>query len=98
MATDPQIRLVDREEEHGLRVEVAGDSDRVILAQLGTPNEPSPGEDVARYPGRFVPYPRGRWLAEHIPGAEADLNDRDRQMAVAAERIGDVQEWLARYL
>jgi pimeloyl-ACP methyl ester carboxylesterase len=47
---------------------------------------------------RFVPSTRGRWLAEHIPGAEADLNDRDGHMTVAAERIGDVHGWLARYL
>ena len=46
----------------------------------------------------FVPYAHGRWLAEHIPGAEADLNDADGHMTVAAERISDVHEWLARYL
>jgi pimeloyl-ACP methyl ester carboxylesterase len=46
----------------------------------------------------FVPYRHGRWLVEEIPGAEADLNDRDGHMTVAAERIGDVHAWLARYL
>jgi pimeloyl-ACP methyl ester carboxylesterase len=47
---------------------------------------------------RFVPYGHGRWLAEHIPGAEADLSDTDGHLNVAAERIGDVHEWLAGYL
>ena len=47
---------------------------------------------------RFVPYGHGRWLAEHIPGAEADLNDTDGHLNVAAERIGDVHEWLANFL
>ena len=47
---------------------------------------------------RFVPYAHGRWLAEHIPGADADLNDTDGHLNVAAERIGDVHEWLAGYL
>ena len=47
---------------------------------------------------RFVPYGHGRWLAEHIPGAEADLNDTDGHLNVASERIGDVHEWLANFL
>jgi pimeloyl-ACP methyl ester carboxylesterase len=47
---------------------------------------------------RFVPYTHGRWLAEHIPGATADLNEADGHLTVAAERIGDVHEWLSRHL
>jgi pimeloyl-ACP methyl ester carboxylesterase len=46
----------------------------------------------------FVPCAHGRWLVAQIPGAEADLNDRDGHMTVVAERIGDVHAWLARYL
>ena len=47
---------------------------------------------------RFVAPAHGRWLAEQIPGAEADLGDADGHLTVAAARIGDVHEWLARYL
>ena len=47
---------------------------------------------------RFVPGTHGRWLGEQIPGAEAELNDRDGHMTVASERIGEVHAWLAGYL
>lgn len=38
MATNSRIRLVDSEDGRRLRVALAGDSDRVIVAQPGTPN------------------------------------------------------------
>ena len=38
MATNSRVRLVESEDGRRLRVEVAGDGDRVILAQTGTPN------------------------------------------------------------
>lgn len=47
---------------------------------------------------RFVPLANGRWLAEAIPGAQAELRDDDGHLTVAAERIGDVHEWLAQYV
>jgi pimeloyl-ACP methyl ester carboxylesterase len=46
---------------------------------------------------RFVPAGHGRWLAEHIPGAEADIRDGDGHLGVVANRIGDVHGWLARH-
>jgi len=47
---------------------------------------------------RFVPYEHGRWLAQHIAGADSALDEADGHMTVAAHRIGDVHEWLAGYL
>ncbi len=45
---------------------------------------------------RFVPAAHGRWLAETIPGAEAEVRDGDGHLRVAATRMGEVHEWLAR--
>jgi pimeloyl-ACP methyl ester carboxylesterase len=47
---------------------------------------------------RFVPWGHGRWLADAVPGAQADLADDDGHLTVVAHRIGDVHEWLAQHL
>ena len=47
---------------------------------------------------RFVPVLQGRWLAEAIPGAQAELRDHDGHLTVAAGRIGEVHEWLSQYV
>ncbi len=46
---------------------------------------------------RFVPAGHGRWLAQHVPGAEVDIRDGDGHLGVAANRIGDVHAWLVRH-
>jgi pimeloyl-ACP methyl ester carboxylesterase len=47
---------------------------------------------------RFVPIAHARWLLDTMPGAQADLRDDDGHLTVAAQRIGEVHEWLAQYV
>jgi pimeloyl-ACP methyl ester carboxylesterase len=43
---------------------------------------------------RFVPIAHGEWLAERIPGVDADLSAKDGHLTIQLERIGDVHAWL----
>jgi pimeloyl-ACP methyl ester carboxylesterase len=47
---------------------------------------------------RFVSIEHGRWLTENIPAAQAEMRDHDGHLQVAAQRIGDVHQWLAQHL
>jgi len=45
---------------------------------------------------RMVPVQHGQWLAASIPGAEADISDRDGHLTMVG-RIGEVHDWLLRH-
>ena len=45
---------------------------------------------------RFVPVQHGEWLAASIPGAEADISERDGHLTLIG-RIGEVHDWLLRH-
>ena len=47
---------------------------------------------------RFVAIQHGEWLAEHIPGAEAQLGDDEGHLTLLVNRFGEVHEWLAGHL
>jgi len=46
---------------------------------------------------RFVPAQHGQWLAATVPGAEADISDRDGHLTMIG-RIGGIHDWLLQYL
>jgi pimeloyl-ACP methyl ester carboxylesterase len=45
---------------------------------------------------RFVPVQHGQWLAASVPGAEADISDRDGHLTMIG-RIGDIHDWLLQH-
>jgi pimeloyl-ACP methyl ester carboxylesterase len=45
---------------------------------------------------RFVPVQHGQWLAANVPGAQADISDRDGHLTMVA-RIGEIHDWLLQY-
>jgi pimeloyl-ACP methyl ester carboxylesterase len=47
---------------------------------------------------QFVSVAHGRWLAENIHGAQAELRSDDGHLTVAALRIGELHQWLAQRL
>lgn len=42
---------------------------------------------------RFVPVQHGEWLAANVPGAEAEISDRDGHLTMLG-RAGDFHDWL----
>ena len=45
---------------------------------------------------RFVPVQHGQWLAASVPGAEADISDRDGHLTMIG-RVGEIHDWLLQY-
>jgi pimeloyl-ACP methyl ester carboxylesterase len=45
---------------------------------------------------RFVPVQHGQWLAANVPGAEADISDRDGHLTMIG-RVGEIYDWLLQY-
>jgi pimeloyl-ACP methyl ester carboxylesterase len=45
---------------------------------------------------RFVPVQHGQWLAANVPGAEADISDRDGHLTMIG-RIGEIHDWLLQH-
>lgn len=43
---------------------------------------------------RFVPFGHGRWLAENVPGAEAELSEVDGHLTLVINRVGEIHQWL----
>jgi pimeloyl-ACP methyl ester carboxylesterase len=46
---------------------------------------------------QMVPVQHGQWLAANIPGAEADISDRDGHLTMIG-RIGEIHDWLLQYV
>ena len=47
---------------------------------------------------RFVPPAHARWLAEHIPGAEAQITPGDGHLTLYEDGIPGVHSWVLRYV
>jgi hypothetical protein len=42
----------------------------------------------------MAPVAHGHWLAERIPGVEAEISDTEGHLTLLAHRVPEVHEWL----
>ena len=63
------------------------------VAAIGVPVTIWQGGDDLMVPGEH-----GRWLASHVAGAQARLLPEEGHLTLFANRIGDIQAWLAGHL
>lgn len=47
---------------------------------------------------RFVPVQHGQWLAQQVPGAEADISETDGHLTLLVNRVPEVHKWLLSHL
>lgn len=45
----------------------------------------------------MAPVAHGRWLAEQIPGVEAEISETEGHLTLLRDRVADVHEWLLQY-
>ena len=45
----------------------------------------------------MVPPAHGRWLAERIPGVEAEISETEGHLTLLRDRVGDVHAWLSQH-
>ena len=95
---DAVASWMDAAHRNGLRDSVDGwvDDDLAFVSHWGF----EPG-DISRPvlilqggDDRFVPRSHGEWLASHVPGAEAWIDDADGHLTLIERRIPEVHEWL----
>lgn len=74
------------------------DDDLAFVADWGFPLEKAAG--IAIWQGsedRMVPYPHGRWLAAHLPGARAHLLPGEGHLSILVGRFAEILDDLVRH-
>jgi pimeloyl-ACP methyl ester carboxylesterase len=97
--TDELVDYVMASEREGQRAGLAGGRDDSLaevapwgfdLATIEVPLQVWHGQH-----DQFVPFAHGKWLAAHLPRADAHLEAEEGHVSLFERRIPDVHEWLA---
>ena len=89
MSSGVETRTISADGGRELCVELAGDPE-------GKPILYHPGEPMSRRQDRFVPVQHGQWLAATVPGAQAEISNRDGHLTMIG-RVGEIHDWLLQY-